>query len=534
MDRWVSQAVQCSGGLDVSQPVLTQGTDPRLIGTALQLQNFEPDLGGGYRRINGFQKYSTTAVTGDATSPILGVIPVYGQVFAARKNVATTGVDIYSSTGTSWTKRTTTARSASVTKVRFLHYYYAASVLLATDGKGYAWRYVVGTGDALINGTGAPADPKFSEYHVGRLVLAGQSAAPSTVVLSTAAADTSFDGGAGALSFNVGDTITGLKTFRDELYILCAASIWKLVGTTTDGTGGTTPFAIVSVTKDVGCVSQDTIQEVGGDIIYLAPDGLRSIAATSRIGDVELSTYSTAINNLIKTYTTGFTEDAYSSCQIRNKSQYRLFIYQSALSDSGAVGFLGKYHNNKPVELATIANENYEWATLLGINAYSAGSNYDSNSEISVFGHPSNGFIYRLERGSDFAGTSIAAVYQSPHLTFTNAEAKSDSSNRKVIQKVDLYVKQEGTINTSLSVQLDLGATGVLQPGAVAFSQTSSNAVYDAAVYNTATYAAIQFPVFKQDLVGSGFTASFIFSSTGGDPFRIDSYNIQYAVKGKR
>ena len=40
------------------------------------------------------------------------------------------------------------------------------------------------------------------------------------------------------------------------------------------------------ITENVGCLSGYSIQEIGGDLIFLAPDGLRTVAGTARIGDV--------------------------------------------------------------------------------------------------------------------------------------------------------------------------------------------------------------------------------------------------------
>ena len=46
--------VRLGGGL-----VLDKDTFSIPPGSALQLQNFEPDINGGYRRINGFTKFNT-------------------------------------------------------------------------------------------------------------------------------------------------------------------------------------------------------------------------------------------------------------------------------------------------------------------------------------------------------------------------------------------------------------------------------------------------------------------------------------------
>ena len=58
----------CQGGL-----VLDQSTFIMQPGTALELENFEPDVQGGYRRISGYDKWTTSEVpyTADTTEPVL-------------------------------------------------------------------------------------------------------------------------------------------------------------------------------------------------------------------------------------------------------------------------------------------------------------------------------------------------------------------------------------------------------------------------------------------------------------------------------
>ena len=50
----------CQGGL-----VLDQSTFAMQPGMALELQNFEPDIRGGYRRISGYAKWNTNIVPQD-------------------------------------------------------------------------------------------------------------------------------------------------------------------------------------------------------------------------------------------------------------------------------------------------------------------------------------------------------------------------------------------------------------------------------------------------------------------------------------
>ena len=56
-------AFNCEGGL-----VLNKSTFLMQPGEALELRNFEPDIQGGYRRINGFSKYVTAVVPSTSSS----------------------------------------------------------------------------------------------------------------------------------------------------------------------------------------------------------------------------------------------------------------------------------------------------------------------------------------------------------------------------------------------------------------------------------------------------------------------------------
>ena len=67
------------------------------------------------------------------------------------------------------------------------------------------------------------------------------------------------------------------------LFIFCENRIFKLTGSSLSN------FAVEPVTRNIGCINGDfTVQEFAGDLIFLGPDGLRTVAATARIGDTEL------------------------------------------------------------------------------------------------------------------------------------------------------------------------------------------------------------------------------------------------------
>jgi hypothetical protein len=61
MDRIESFPVACAGGLVTNLPQLAQAS--QFPGTARELENFEPSVEGGYRRINGYAKWDTVPVS---------------------------------------------------------------------------------------------------------------------------------------------------------------------------------------------------------------------------------------------------------------------------------------------------------------------------------------------------------------------------------------------------------------------------------------------------------------------------------------
>ena len=515
-DRWQSLPIKCQGGLILDTDALTQGT--QYPGSARVLENYEPAIEGGYRKINGFTKYDSTAVTGGTNNPILGLKVFNSGVLAVRKNSGGTDNIVYFSTGSGWTAASTTVRGGSPTKARFITYSMTAPVVILTDGVNYAWKYD-GTTETTINGTGAPSNPKFAALFKNRLVLSGYSANTSAISLTAPNTDTDFNGAAGALEISVGDVVVGLKTFREELYIFCQRAIKKLVGNTS------ADFQIVDVVKSLGCLSGDSIQEISGDLLFLSADGFRTVAGTEKIGDIDLGLVSKQIQPIVRsTLSNNFSESVYSSLVIRRKSQYRIFLNDSNSTEADTVGYLGRVTDIPVTERGKV-----EWAVLRGIKPHCCDSDLTNQQELAVIGHPTSGYVYQLESGNTFDGTNIYAIYRTPDITF------EDASIRKVFQKLALYTQVDGNIEFLINLKLDKEQTDILQPDSITVSQTGAVPVYGTAVYGTDTYGAVAYPTFYNNLIGSGFTGAFQFSSSNDKaPHRIDSFQVSYAMKGRR
>ena len=532
VDRWQTKVIVCKGGLDLSEDALTQGTIN--LGTAKTLQNYEPALEGGYGKILGYMPYDSTAVPGEGS--VLGVKVALSGVFAARER------NVYYSTGSGWSKITTPDRTAGATKYRFISYSLTTPCIIMCDGADYAAKYD-GSTYTLINGSGAPANPKYALCTGSRIILSGYSSNPRAISISAPSSDTNFAGGSGAVEIVVGDVVVGMRLFRNTIYIFCQNSIKTLTGSSTSD------FAINFVTNSIGCVSGDTIQEIGGDILFLAPDGLRSLAGTDRIGDVDLALQSRRIQPIIRQYVGSYSSDKFNSLVIRKKSQYRMSvfdvrtldptaeygnastaIYGSPLSiyglnseDSQATGILGRLSDE------AIEGTGFEWATTLGINPMCSDSEYVSNDEVAIFGHPADGKVYRLEQGYDFSGSNIQHIYKTPQFTF------DDANTRKTMQKATVYTQILGDIDVDLFVKFDSENYGIQQPAAVALDQVNTASTYGSATYGTSAYNTSDSPIFRKNIVGSGFTAGFVFSGNDTKPaHRIDSFQIDYSVNGRR
>ena len=122
----VPSAFTCEGGL-----VLNKSTFTMQPGEALELENFEPDISGGYRRINGYAKYVSAVVpqTASSTEKVLMVVTFGSKVLAAR------GESIYSADpgGSSWTSIDSGRTNAG--KYRFERYNFdGTDKLIVVDG----------------------------------------------------------------------------------------------------------------------------------------------------------------------------------------------------------------------------------------------------------------------------------------------------------------------------------------------------------------------------------------------------------------
>ena len=328
--------------------------------------------------------------------------------------------------------------------------------------------------------------------------------------------DSDFSAAAGSGTISVGNNITGIIVFREALIIFTERTISQLTGNTL------ADFSLQTITRNVGCIASDTIQEVSGDVIFLGPDGLRLLGATDRVGDFNLG----VVSKPIQTETTDLitSSSSFSSVIIKHKSQYRLFGYNTNISAASSVGILG-------TQTLGDSTTSIAWGETVGIKAYVADSEYSNQVETIVFAH-TDGYVYKMESGNSFDGSNITASFATPYVYM------NDPFIRKTFYKLNLYLNPLGSVTVSSNLKLDFDDLGSVQPETINLSNVTGNVSFygtSLTLYGTSVYGSKLQKQFKTQVIGSGFAVSLQFVSNSQDPpCSFDAATIEYATHDRR
>lgn len=493
--RWDTFPVKFEGGLTTNVGRIEQGI--QFPGSATILQNFEADIQGGYTRILGYQKYSSTAVTG--SGQIFGVISLSAsEVLAVRD-----GKFLYSS-GTTWTNKLTLTSPTIVRIDEDVFNFNGTRKTVVVDGVNDP-AFFDHTAKTMAYATAPPSD--ISAAQRVRVFKNHIFFAKGTKLSFTAPyAENDFTAASGAGVINIGDTITGLVVFREQLIVFCANAIYRITGSSISD------FTLNPITLNTGCLHGDSVQEVGGDIMYLGPDGVRYLSATERMEDFGLSRASAKIQkDVIDTLGSG---TRFSSITLASKNQYRLYTYVSNVVRENSNGFIG-------VKFSDQTSENISWSLSKGVKVYDASKYQDSNGEYIVF-CSDTGYVYRLESGNSFDGEDIEAIFETPYMPVT------DPKKRKTFYKHTLYAKPQGVMDVMCTLKFDYAQVGSSQSPTFSISGESGVATYgsSSAVYGTSVYGVIGQEQYYNNTVGSGFVVALRYRSKS----QSSVYNINFAV----
>ena len=525
--------VACAGGLVTSSNSIDLLRTP---GVATTLQNFEVSIEGGYRRINGFSKFGAES----AVQPTGGVTNILGTMPYADGVIVCAGTDIYftqdgitylqinklsHSSGddyTTFTGRTATTRTGQG-QIQFAMFEGAGQdygTVIIADGANEPFSFrMEGTGalssrtyfteEITVTGTKYAT---FITSHDHHLIAAGVEDNENTVFYSIYNDPSDFSG-TGAGSVTISDKIVGVKGFRQDLFIFCENSIHKLINI-----NDSQNTAVVPVAENVGCLSGYSIQEIGGDLIFLAPDGLRTVAGTARIGDVELGTVSKSIQPIITELAQNVNQYIINSVVLREKSQYRLFYTDTDLTNASQRGIIG-----------TLRPNGFEWSETLGIEVTAIGSGFDTNGIEKYYHGDTDGYVHVHDSGDNFDGSAVDARYQTPDYDY------GDFGTLKTLHYIKLSIGPENEVQPSLRVRFDYDSNETPQPEDYLLDSVPAPSIFGSALFGTAKFGASEQPLVRLALQGSGYSNSFrILTNDTNAPYTINGLYIDYIPSGRR
>lgn len=545
--------IPCKGGLNLA------ATDIELLGLpneAISLLNFESSKDGGYRRISGFTEWGAAPVPG--AGEIRGIRTYRGGILAVR------GDNLYHSfTGSTWTLVNTDAPAGSNNATVL-----AATPIPLTTASGRTVQMDVFDSDTevhvyiggvsgnpahlLITGTSEPAAAYtyrevFADLNdlgntalVGsewltifdkQVILANTTDSPTSLIYSSFATTdltaAQISAGFQPQEIYTGSTsgqisfkrpITGIAEHRENLYVFTDRTISKVVGLKEGNP------VVVPIVDNIGCVSGSTIQEMGGDLVFLAPDGLRTVSQTERIDDVELGVLSRRIAPVTKDIMSKLDRLTFQSCVIREKNQYRLWYLDSAAEIVDQRGFLAAFAYD-----GATGGFRWDYSELRGWETTAVFAGEDLNGIEFFVNGDAAGLVHSFENGSSFNGTQIPWIYQT---TYTDL---GDIGVRKNIHDVFIKMKTEGAVTGQLAVLYDYLSTDTPQPEGYSLGELAETFVYGTGVYGTAVYGVSTKDNQKIFTEGSGFTVSLRISDIGqiDDPFLFESLQLNFTPSGR-
>lgn len=503
-------------------------------GAATKLVNYETSVYGGYRRINGYVELDEEVDEDNAEGPILSISGYNNKIIVTRKQKLTDTYEFYEWGNPGWTKlttgieRDTSDGQAIVRRVRSEVFNFGdKDRIIFVDGvnpalmyDGTDWSEITsdGNGTSTAGGDQVIDKPSVISLFKNHIFLSGDHEYPNIICHSAPndAMNWTASGGGGQITSGI--EVLQIKPFRDELFVFSREKIKKIVVGNTEA-----PFLLNDVTNNIGCMAKDSVLELAGSLIFLSPDGIRPIAGTMKINDVEIDSISNSIQSYIIDVNNTYDPIFISGVIIRGKSQFRYFFDNETIPVESSKGLLGSFRPNKETP--------WEFSETLGIRASCCWSGYINHEEIILHGDY-DGKVYQQEVGNSFAGRDIIAIYTTPFLDF------GDTRMRKVFHKLNTFVRLEGDINIDIGVVYDWELKNVQNPSNYNVQQTTTGLQYDDlnTIYDSVTsiYAIAPESILTSYIQGSFFSVQITFVTSGTNPpYTILGHVLELAQQGR-
>jgi len=189
--------------------------------------------------------------------------------------------------------------------------------------------------------------------------------------------------------FGSGTEITGLRVFKDALYVFLRDAIYKIVPATAANT-----FTITLITNAVGCVSHRSIDQLEEDLYFAADDGVYALGEVVDYISIRTTNKSAKIQGVFTNLTA--TNKAKLVGRYFN-FKYHLFYSQFGTNNDSVVAYDIRYGG---------------WLDWRNMAANAAQVYIDStNAQYLYFGHPTSSAVYKLYSGTTDDGTTISSYF---------------------------------------------------------------------------------------------------------------------------
>lgn len=413
------------GGLDLVSPELSKSP-----GAALLAQNYEPELSGGYRRMDGYLAYdgSTTPVEVPGSGPVRGVWTYGGTVYAFRDNTDASACVMHKTTATGWVAVTTPTPLAAGGKYQFVNFAFtgssASKKMYGCDGVNPAFEFD-GTGFVQI-ATGMAVDtPRHIAAHKNHLFLAFEG---GSVQHSAVGDPINWTLAGGAAELGVGAEITGMESVQGNvLSIFSDDRVNALYGTS----AADWDLRLIS---NKGGAGDGTVVPMDNDIYFLNDAGVTNLQAVQTFGDFETSN----LSRMVKPYLDSRLGSAVAAISIPEKSQYRIMFDDKTV-------LVGAFVNRQIVGFTTFS--------LLHTPSCAV------SSDDGVYFGTADGFVMQMDTGTSFNGQPIHSLLRLPFTHLGTPHRKK--RYRKVV--IDVNAAEQASIHYSMDLEYGEHGSGEIQ-----------------------------------------------------------------------
>lgn len=351
------------------------------------------------------------------------------------------------------------------------------------------------------------ATPQGAAVKQGRIFYWGDPTLPHRVYAAVPGQYNDFTVASGADAFDVdkgyGGVLTGIAVQTDQIMVIFKQDAVRRLSGTEPVSGTDDPFIIRPVTDALGCIAPRSVVNVGQDIYFLSSNGLRSLSATDKYGNIAVGQPSLLIQDTVNT----FNRAAYSNaCAVFNEADNSIYLSVPT----------GSSTTNEATLVYDVITNTMQPRTGFSVACWGYVGNRLYHGDYA-------GQIYRHGGINSYNGTAINGFWKSKFIAH-------DGMTLKRYKRLIIYFEGDG--DTSLGIRWGL-LRGESQNNATAVAGITGGSLWDSAVWDQDVWDGSGNNVFDTKNLGRGRAIKLEFLNNGlAERPKIRQINLLYEVLG--